>query len=257
MSRHPQRASPVLRGECTDLCRPGRVTGDAGQWSDERGSTHAVGVRCRRPTRSSGFSVVGGRRPKDGGHPPRTSARCQVLGSVQLGAECSLLLLEKPSRQRDRLCETPLLVEANDRCIEIRRAVFFSRADADRGTPERKHTQLPRSHWRPPRGTPRTAAAGRKTPRRATARRGSVSWSTRPDSNRRPPRWQRGALPAELLVPKACGPQLRRAGGTRQVHERAICAPEEVAGFAARIRRGRKPVSRCGVTAYGSSRGPL
>ncbi len=26
------------------------------------------------------------------------------------------------------------------------------------------------------------------------------TWSTRPDSNRRPSRWQRDALPAELLV---------------------------------------------------------
>ncbi len=139
MSRHPQRASPVLRGECTDLCRPGRVTGDAGQGSDERGSTHAVGVRCRRPTRSSGFSVVGGRRPKDGGHPPRTSARCQVLGSVQLGAECSLLLLEKPSRQRDRLGDAALLVEAIDLFAEFFRVVFFSRAD--RGTPEHEEAR--------------------------------------------------------------------------------------------------------------------
>ena len=40
-----------------------------------------------------------------------------------------------------------------------------------------------------------------KTPPAQVTEGVQESWSTRPDSNRRPSRWQRDALPAELLVP--------------------------------------------------------
>jgi hypothetical protein len=40
------------------------------------------------------------------------------------------------------------------------------------------------------------------------------TWSTRPDSNRRPSRWQRDALPAELLVPEClAGTEVLRKPG--------------------------------------------
>ncbi len=139
---------------------------------DAGSGTHIRHAAERNPSRRPARAALRSCRPSTHGPPaPRAAGAC-------------------PTRARcRRSCETPA----------SSRSARSGWSPATASTPSTPESLRPVR--RPPMKTPPAQVAGGA----------SRIWSTRPDSNRRPSRWQRDALPAELLVPKA-----RRRYGTRR-----------------------------------------